>query len=280
MTFNLTRRGLLALTVALGTNFMGLPAFAAERTLESIKKDGAIKVGVEGVFAPFSYRDNGVLVGYDVDLAEVVFRELGVKPVFVDTQWSGIVPALMASKFDLIMSCLSYTKERMQKVNYTIPYADSSLALLIRKADEGKIKSFDDLSDKPVGLKAGTPEEVSLPEFNKTVEAARGKGFSDAKVFDSDPLSILALRQGTVDGVISNLTNLGLVLKQAPGTYAIVQNVAGTSLAGIGVRKEDEALRKYVDEQILKASKSGKLAELQMKWFGVKFDLPAAVPQM
>lgn len=267
----------LSLCIAATTSSIGL---AAEKTLDAIKADGAVKIGVEGVFRPFSYRENDVIVGYDVDLANLMFADSGVKPIFVDTQWSGIVPALLADKFDLIMSSLSYTKERMQKVSYSIPYADSSLALLIRKADEGKINSFDELSGKPVGLKAGTPEEVALPEFSAKVKAARGAGFGDVKVFDSDPLSILALRQGTVDGVISNMTNLSLVLKQQPGTYALVQKVAGTSLAGIGIRKEDVQLKRYVDDQLLKAEKDGRLADLQQKWFGVTFDLPTSIPSM
>lgn len=283
MSLAVTRRRFGVLATVLGLALTSLPiatAGAAEHTLAAIKADGVIKIGVEGVFAPFSYREDGVLVGYDVDLAAILFKDLGVKPEFVDTQWSGIVPALMAGKFDLIMSSLSYTKERMQKVSYSIPYADSSLALLIRAADAGKIKSFDDLSGKPIGLKAGTPEEVALPEFSAKVAAARGTGFGDVKVFDSDPLSILALRQGTVDGVISNLTNLSLVLKQQPGVFAVVQKVAGSSLAGIGIRKEDVELKAYVDEQILKATKSGEMAELQKKWFGMAFDLPVDVPQL
>lgn len=278
-----SRRSMLAAMATLAmASSIGLPAaaFAAEHTLDAIKAEGVIKIGVEGVFAPFSYRDGGDLIGYDVDLAALMFKDLGVTVEFIDTQWSGIVPALLSSKFDLIMSSLSYTPERMAKVNYSIPYADSSLAMLVRVADEGAIKSFNDMSGRPIGLKAGTPEEASLPEFAAAVEAATGKGFGEVKVFDSDPLSILALRQGTVDGVISNLTNLGLVLKQDPGVYAVVQNVAGSSLAGIGLRKDDEGLRAYVDAQILELTESGELAALQEKWFGVVFDLPTTVPAL
>ncbi|MBY5315412.1 transporter substrate-binding domain-containing protein [Rhizobium leguminosarum bv. viciae] len=277
---NFTRRLFLAATMGLAVAVGAGSAMAAERTLAAIKADGVIKIGVEGVFAPFSYRENGVIVGYDVDLAEMMFKDLGVKPEFVDTQWSGIVPALLSSKFDIIMSSLSYTKERMQKVNFSIPYADSSLAMLVRAADEGTIKSFDDMSGKPIAIKAGTPEEASMPKFNEQVEKAKGNGFGEVKVFDSEPMSILALNQGTVDGVISNMTNLGLVIKNAPGKYALVQKVAGSSLAGIGIRKEDEELRKYIDEQLLAATKSGKLMELQTKWFGVAFDMPTTVPVM
>jgi ABC-type amino acid transport substrate-binding protein len=253
-------------------------AFAAGRSLADIKASGVIKIGVEGTFPPFSYRDGGKLIGYDVDLAAVLFKKLDIKEEFVDTQWSGVVLALLSGRFDIIMSSLSYTKERMEKVAYSIPYADSSLALLVRAADAGKIKSLDDLSGRPIGLKAGTPEEVKAPEFSKKAAAAKGAGFSAVKTFDADPPAFLALAQGTVDGVISNMTNLGLVIKQAPGTYALVQDIAGSSYAGIGIRKEDTELRAYIDSEILAATASGEMTALEEKWFGIKFNLPTTVP--
>ncbi|HSI40571.1 MAG TPA: transporter substrate-binding domain-containing protein [Xanthobacteraceae bacterium] len=282
MPFAVSRRNLLLAGAGLaGASLAGARlAFAAGRSLEDIKKAGVIKIGVEGTFPPFSYRDGGKLIGYDVDLAAVLFKKLGVKPEFVDTQWSGVVLALLSGRFDIIMSSLSYTKERMEKVSYSIPYADSSLALLVRAADAGSVKSLDDLSGKAIGLKAGTPEEVLAPEFSKKAAAAKGAGFSAVKTFDADPPAFLALAQGTVDGVISNMTNLGLVIKQAPGKYALVQNIAGSSYAGIGIRKEDAALRSYIDEQIVAATASGEMAALQEKWFGIKFNLPATVPTL
>lgn len=280
---NFTRRTFaVALTAAAGAAALGWPGttVAADKSLDAIKSAGVIKIGVEGTFPPFSYRDKGEIVGYDVDLAAILFKKLGVKPQFIDTQWSGVVLALMSNRFDIIMSSLSYTKERMEKVSYSVPYADSSLALLVRAADASKVKSLDDMSGKVIGLKAGTPEEAESGNFNKKVAAARGAGFSAVKTFDADPPAYLALAQGSVDGVISNLTNLGLVLRQAPGKYALVQSIAGTSYAGIGIRKEDVALRTYIDGELKAAAASGQLQALQEKWFGVKFNLPSAVPAL
>ncbi|MFT3666727.1 transporter substrate-binding domain-containing protein [Piscinibacter sp.] len=276
------RRALKLLAAAGAAAALGwaAPACAADGSLDRIRAAGVIKIGVEGTFPPFSYRQGGELIGYDVDLAAIVFKKLGVKVQFVDTQWSGVVLALLSGRFDIIMSSLSYTKERMEKVAYSIPYADSSLALLVRSGDAAKIKSLDDLSGLTLGLKAGTPEEVESSNFNKKVAAARGAGFKSVKTFDADPPAYLALSQGSVDGVISNMTNLGMVLKQAPGKYALVQNIAGNSYAGIGIRKEDNDLRAYIDAEIKAAAASGQMAALQEKWFGLKFQLPAAVPSL
>lgn len=254
------------------------PAFAAGKSLADIKKAGVIKIGVEGTFPPFSFRENGVIKGYDVDLADAMFKTIGVTPEFVDTQWSGIVPALLSGRFDIIMSSLSYTKERMEKVAFSMPYADSSLALLVRAADGETVKGFEDLSGRIVGLKAGTPEETAAPSYNEKVKAAKGAGFAAVKTFDSDPTAILALGRGSVDAVISNMTNLGLIIKQAPGKYALVRNIAGHSYAGIGIRKDDTELKTYIDEQLSALKSDGQLAKMQEKWFGIAFDLPAEVP--
>ena len=78
-------------------------AFAAPVTLEALKKAGEVKVGCEAAYVPFTYRDNtGKIVGFDVDFATKMFEPIGVKPVFIDTQWSGVIPALYAGRFDMV----------------------------------------------------------------------------------------------------------------------------------------------------------------------------------
>ena len=115
-------------------------AFAAPVTLEALKKAGEVKVGCEAAYVPFTYRDNaGKIIGFDVDFATKMFEPIGVKPMFIDTQWSGVIPALYAGRFDMVPT-MSYTKERLERVLFSIPYADASQALLIRSADNDKIK--------------------------------------------------------------------------------------------------------------------------------------------
>ena len=81
---------------------------------------------------------------------------LGVEPEFVDTQWSGIIPALYAGRFDVIMSSMSYRKERLEKVAFSIPYGQAAQALLIRAEDAIMITSIDRLSGKVLGVKLGS----------------------------------------------------------------------------------------------------------------------------
>src|SRR3954462_1239014 len=78
-------------------------ANAASVTLDALKKAGEVKVGCEAASVPFTYRDStGKIVGFDVDFAPRIWEPVGVKPIFTDTQWSGVIPALYAGRFDMV----------------------------------------------------------------------------------------------------------------------------------------------------------------------------------
>jgi len=279
---NQHRRNVLRLagaSLAAGT-FGGLvrPAASAPLTLAQVKKNGELRIGCEAAYVPLTFRDaKGAIVGYDVDLLDIFVKPLGVKARFIDTQWSGVIPALYTGRFDMIPG-LSYTKERMERVQFSIPYADASQALLIRIEDKDKIKTVLDLSGKVLGVKLGSPGETLQKALDADMKSKRGAGFSSVKTYDDHPAAYLALAQGTVDGVLNTVPTLSTVLKDRPGKYNIVYNVATQNWHGFGFRKEDTELVAFINEQIRATKKSGALAALQQKWFGFKMDLADQPP--
>jgi polar amino acid transport system substrate-binding protein len=256
------------------------PARAEPVTIKKVKEMGKLRIGVEATYPPFTFRDAGKIVGYDIDLADIFCERLGVKPEVIDTQWSGVIPSLYAGRFEIIMSSMSYTKERLERVLFTIPYAEASQALLIRLADKDKIKSIEDMSGRMLGIKLGSPGEVMRPQLDDKIKAAKGAGFKGHKTYDDHPAAYLALGQGTVDGVLNTLPTLAQVLKDRPGHYAIVRGVAHKNWAGISMRKEDVEIKKFLDDEIVRLKQSGKLWELQDKWFGLRMDLADNIPQL
>src|SRR5207248_2063142 len=107
----------------------------------------------QAAYVPFTYRDSsGKIVGFDVDVVGRYLAPIGVKAEFIDTQWSGVIPALYAGRFEMVPT-MSYTKERLERVLFSIPYADASQALLIRSADKDKIKTIGDMSGRVLGVK-------------------------------------------------------------------------------------------------------------------------------
>jgi len=254
------------------------PAFAEARTLADIKSAGVLRIGCEATYPPFTFREGGEIVGYDVDLAAVMCDALGVEPEFIDTQWSGVIPALYAGRFDMIMSSMSYRKERLEKVAFSIPYAEASQALLIRADDADTITSVADLSGKVLGVKLGSPGEMMKPDLDAEIAAVKGSGFSEVKIYDDHPAAYLALSQGSVDGVLNTLPTLGQVMKDRPGAYALVRPVGKPNWAGIAARKEDPEIVEWLDSELTRLKASGEIYEIQEKWFGFRMDLADDIP--
>ena len=248
-------------------------------TLAQIKAAGELRIGCEAAYVPFTYRQGGKIIGYDIELAELLCKPLGVKPVFVDTAWAGIIPSLYTKKFDVIMSAMSYTKERVARVGFSTPYAEASQALLIRAADADKIKSIQDLNGRTMAVKLGSPGQVLQEKIQQDLKNSGGTGFKELRTFDDHPAAYVSLAQGRVDGVLNTLPTLAMVLKDAPGKYAIVKGMGIQNWAGIAARKEDTEIIAYLDEQLAALKANGAIYALQEKWFGFRMNLADAVPE-
>ena len=257
-----------------------LPGFAAAQalTLAQIKAAGELKIGCEAAYVPFTYRDAGKIVGYDVELADIFCKTLGVKPNFIDTAWAGVIPSLFAKKFDIIMSSMSYTKERLERVAFSIPYAEASQAMLVRAGDAGAIKGLTDLNGRVLAVKLGSPGQVLQEKILASLKSAGGAGFKELRVFDDHPSAYVALAQNRVDVVLNTIPTLAMVLKDAPGKYAIVKGIGADNWAGIAVRKEDPEIVSFLNGELTRLKADGTLYKLQEKWFGFRMTLADKIP--
>jgi polar amino acid transport system substrate-binding protein len=279
MTFPVSRRWLLGAT---GAAVLLRPSFsrAEPLTIQKIKGSGVLNVGCEAAYVPFTYRDNsGNIVGFDVEVIGKYLEPIGVKPNFMDVQWSGVIPALYAGRFDMVPT-MSYTKERMEKVLFSIPYADASQALLIRTQDKDSIKSISDMSGRVLGIKLGSPGETLKDKLGDKLKAERGAGFKDVKTYDDHPAAYLALAQGSVDGVLNTVPTLSIVLRDKPGVFSIVYNVGQSNWHGYAFRKEDTELASFINQRITELKASGEMAKLQEKYFGFTMTVPDKIPQL
>jgi polar amino acid transport system substrate-binding protein len=276
-----SRRHLLAGGAAAVAAASVLPRFALAAdavTLAQIKASGELRIGCEASYVPFTYRQDGKIVGYDVDLAEMLCHPLGIKPNFIDTAWAGVIPSLYAKKFDAVMSSMSYTKERLERVAFSIPYAEASQALLVRAADAGKIKTVADLNGRIVAVKLGSPGQILQEKMEVGLKAAGGAGFKEVRTYDDHPSAYVALAQNRVDGVLNTLATLAMVLKEAPGKYAIVKGMGADNWAGIAARKEDTEIVQFLNAGITRLKADGSIFKLQEKWFGFRMQLADNVP--
>jgi polar amino acid transport system substrate-binding protein len=134
-------------------------------TVSAGENDG-VRIAVEGAFPPFNYLDsNNQLQGFDVDVAKALCDAAKLRCEFVVQEWTGMIPNLLAGRYDAIISSMSMSAERRQKVAFTQKYYDSPSVFIVRKGSEIAGTSSDDLKSVRLGVTAATSQESYAKKF-------------------------------------------------------------------------------------------------------------------
>jgi polar amino acid transport system substrate-binding protein len=264
--------GVLALAWAVAD----APAARAD-LLEEIKQRGTFVVGTEARFPPFEFVEGGEIVGYSSDMMEHIMEALpGVTLEQLDLPWQGILPGLAAKRFDYVITSVTVTKERYDAYHLSLPIADATMAVIKRKGDDS-IASAQDVAGKVVGSQAGSAQLQALEALAAELESA-GTPVSEIRTYVDFGEAYADLGAGRLDAVVNSLPNQLEAARQRPDVFEVVLPTFGPkkyfSWAG---RKDEESasLNAFMDEQIRALNESGKLAELQRKWFGDVMELPS-----
>ncbi|WP_054885930.1 cystine ABC transporter substrate-binding protein [Pseudomonas sp. NBRC 111130] len=248
-----------SLAILLGAGLLS-HAFAGEQ-LKTIKDKGVMNVGLEGTYPPFSFQDeNGKLTGFEVELSELLAKELGVKAKIQPTKWDGILAALESKRLDVVVNQVTISEERKKKYDFSEPYTISGIQALIlkKKAEQLNIKSAQDLAGKKVGVGLGT-------NYEQWVKQDVPK--ADVRTYEDDPSKFADLRNGRIDAI--------LIDRLAALEYA--QKAKDTELAGdafsrlesgVALRKGEPELLEAINKAIDKLKADGTLAKLSEKYFG------------
>ena len=270
------------LTGAGATGLLALPAIRSARadTMDEVKKRGTLIVGMEVAYVPYEFFKDGVITGYDPDIIAEAMPKLGVKAQLIDTAWNGIIPALYAKKFDCIISAMTITAERAQKVLFSMPYADASNVIFLR-ADETIVTKADDLSGKVIGVQLGSAAAVIAKAFEDKMKAKGLAGYKEMKQYEHYPEAYQDLLNKRTDAVINSKSTLMVVMNDAPGKFKILPGISDvTAYFGMAFRKEDAALQGFFNEQLAAMKSDGRLDKLQVKWFGATMPTPNTIPEV
>ena len=241
----------------------------AETTYEAIKRTGKVTVGTEAAFPPFEFVEDGEIVGYGKDILDYIVADLDVVLILLDLPWQGILPGVLAGKFDFVATTVSVRPERVTKYAFTVPIAEGTTWTMKRMGDDS-IGGVEDLAGKVVGTQLSSAGEAAAKEFEATLDG----GFAELKLYTSYPETYLALANGEIDVVVQSLPNLAVVAKEQPGVFELVGAIGSLSYMGWVTRPEDLDLRDYLSSKIIEMRDNGKLYELQDKWFGFKMEIP------
>lgn len=250
--------------------------------LADIRQRGEIVIATEARYAPFEMLENGKIVGYGKDILDEIMKELpGVTLKQLDVPFQGILPGLSSQRFDFVATSLTITQARTESFAFTVPFATASVAVLKRKGDE-RIASAGDLVGKVVGSQSGAPQiEVLKAYESEVLKPQHGAGVKEIKAFMDYNEAYAALASRRVDAVVQSLPNLAPLVKERADVFEIVQPPFGpaTYYAWAGRKDADSAsLVQFFSDGIARLNQSGKLAELQRKWFG--FEMPVPADQM
>jgi polar amino acid transport system substrate-binding protein len=236
-------------------------------TLADIKSRGKLTVGVEagGTGAILSEDSSGKVVGQDADLNAVVAKGLGVELEMVETPWPGIIPALLSSRFDMIMSGMTATKARAERVNFTTPYGDASL--VAATLANSPIKSPDALPGKTVGVLIGTNTLEFARKYSASL-VARNLPPLTIKTYDDIPSMLVEMTNQNIDAVMLPSPIIGGYAAKRPGAFKIIKGLGDQSYFAAAIRKDDTALLAAVNAILMQAKKDGTLAAIQTKWLG------------
>lgn len=234
--------------------------------LETVKARGRLLVGSDIAYAPVEFYKEGTKEpeGIDIDLCEAIAARMGLKDgcEFRNTAFDGIIPALKAKRFDIIMSAMSDTPEREAEIDF-VDYFTAGTSILVRKGNPEGIHSLDDLCGKTIGVQKGTTQEKVA---GKQKQKCKAKG-SDLTVltFDTDPEAQQALKAGRTVADMNDFPVAAYVAKTT-GDFEVVGEQIGAGPYGIGVRKEDTDLRDAIQRALKAVIADGTYDRILEKW--------------
>ncbi len=221
------------------------------------KDENVIHVGLSSDYPPFESRnDNNEIVGFDVDLANMIGKALNKNVVFIDMPLSSLLNSLNVDKVDMIISSATITEERKKKFDFSVPYFFNRLTLVSRK--NMPVVTVEECRNKKVGTQLGSIFVAYLVEHQ----------IKDIVTMDLFPQLIEALKAKHVDAVVMDYTSaVDFANKNKGLVYHFLERAKESNGTAV-VFKKDSEWKSQVDGVIAQLKSSGALAKLENKWVG------------
>ena len=252
-----------------------------DSTLEGIINRGELRIGLEVGFMPFEMIDkrSGLrqkevrhggfrrkgrqlsLMGFDIDMGIEMAKDLGVKPVFVDTLWPSIIPALNLGRFDIIFGGMSVTEGRKKLVDFAKPFMTVGQTVLLNAKHKDDVQSYKDLNDSKyiVVSKPGTTGEEAVKSLisNATYQTA-----------DTESEGAMMVLNGTADAFVYDFPYNAVFITMNPSDQLIFLDQPFTKEPiAWAIRKNDPDFMKFLNDFLIKLKADGRFDKIYQKWF-------------
>ncbi|EOI6477168.1 arginine ABC transporter substrate-binding protein [Yersinia enterocolitica] len=219
-----------------------------------------IRFAASATYPPFeSIGANNEIVGFDMDLAKALCKQMEANCTFTNQAFDSLIPALKFKRYDAVISGMDITPERSKQVAFSQPYYANSAIVI---APKGKFTSFADLTGKKIGMENGTTHQKYLQDKHPEIQTV---------AYDSYQNAIIDLKNGRIDGVFGDTAVVNEWLKTNPNLAAVGEHVTdpqyfGTGL-GIAVRPDNTALLEKLNKAIDAVKADGTYKAISDKWF-------------
>ncbi len=268
--------------LAAGLAFVTGPAFliackesAPTSALGRVRKSGRLVIATDALYPPNEFKQNGQIVGFDVDLGTAIAKKLGVRAEFQDVKFDTILQALQEGKYDISLSSFTDTRERENRFDF-VTYLSAGTMLLVRKGNPKRLRP-DDLSlcGRRIAVEKGTTEEdelthkaVTKPSAGARIDSCR-KGHRPAPIrmsYDDQAAANQALLKGHADAVLSDSASATYGAKQSGGQYEVSGSLYDAAPYGIAIPKRQNDLRDAVLTAMKDLISEGIYRRLTDKW--------------
>ncbi|MCC0025326.1 MAG: ABC transporter substrate-binding protein [Hyphomicrobiaceae bacterium] len=227
-----------------------------------------LKLGTEGAYPPFNYIEpDGTITGFDVEIGLALCERIGADCEVVAQDWDGIIPGLLAKKYDFIIASMYITEERMKQVSFTDPYYKAAMTMVAPKGSTITDFSPEGLAGKVIGAQSGT----TMSDYIEAVYPD-----ADIRLYPTQDEANLDLASGRLDLMVGDmLPMVDWVQKTDDGACC---ELAGDPItdptyvglgAGIAVRKEDEDLRERFNTALEEIRADGTYKAINDKYFAI-----------
>ncbi|MEX0750188.1 MAG: ABC transporter substrate-binding protein [Dehalococcoidia bacterium] len=224
-------------------------------------QDGTWTIGSDIAYAPIEFVDeNGNNVGLDIDLAEAMAARLGVEVAFENATFDGLIPALLAERYDSLMSAMTINPERDEEVDF-VPYFNAGSGLIVPAGNPNGIETPADLCGLTVSVQEGTIQvdllEAQSAECDEAINILR---------LPTDPEAVQALLAGQADAEIADFPVAAYSATQSDGDLEFIPNPIEPFTYGIALRPGSDELEAVLQEALDQLIADGEYEEILEGW--------------
>lgn len=251
----------------------------ADKLPKSVKDAGVIKVGSDIAYPPVEYKDkSGKVIGIDLDIADALGKQLGVKFTFENGTFDTLLGGLRSKRYNIAMSAMTDTKDRQNGVDSDtgkkvgegvdfVDYFNAGVSIYTKKNETHGIKSWSDLCGKKVVVQRGTvSHDLAKAESKKCADDGKGKLAIEA--FDNDQQAQTRLRSGGADAGSSDFPVAAFAVKTSGGgkDFELVGEQVEAAPYGVAVPKSNPELRDAIKAALDAIIKNGEYEKIISKW--------------